>query len=296
MKQLRTSLDFRRICVASDLCFGVAGGFSFHKASEEQRNRPEKSLQTAYSGKFQKLLTNCYKYIHNIMIKAWYHVYIACILQYIILHSSENSQIDSKNVELGAVVPYNLYMATLSCQVYWGSPILHRFLLASSINSYQFANCFHVSEICTNWIISFRFTQSHTSLSSWSLEAPAARSSLTMSKRPWYLGANVTLMSFFTNVTWMSPKCHNMSRLFRSQQKSTWNPLNFNYDLKTSCHVLIRWVHHCITRGSPRSAQQRSDAITVACHIGMRRKMQQVGQGDEVIHPAGLSVQYVETR
>ena len=142
MKQLRTSLDFRRICVASDLCFGVAGGFSFHKASEEQRNRPEKSLQTAYSGKFQKLLTNCYKYIHNIMIKAWYHVYIACILQYIILHSSENSQIDSKNVELGAVVPYNLYMATLSCQVYWGSPILHRFLLASSINSYQFANCF----------------------------------------------------------------------------------------------------------------------------------------------------------
>lgn len=60
---------------------------------------------------------------------------------YIILHSSENSQIDIKNVELGAVVPYNLYMATLSCQVYWGSPILHRFLLAS-INSYQFANCF----------------------------------------------------------------------------------------------------------------------------------------------------------
>lgn len=60
----------------------------------------------------------------------------------IILHSSENSQIDSKNVELGAVVPYNLHMATLSCQVYWGSPILHRFLLASSINSYQFANCF----------------------------------------------------------------------------------------------------------------------------------------------------------
>lgn len=81
-EKLRTSLDSRRICVASDLCFGVAGGFSFHKASEEQRNRFEKSLQTAYSGKFQKLLTNCHKYIHNIMIKTWYHVYIACILHY----------------------------------------------------------------------------------------------------------------------------------------------------------------------------------------------------------------------